>query len=113
MRLAAAAVGLGALAAALSACVSAIPRATEDDLKSARARYGGAVTVADLDADRTVYAARGSLVARVNRSSSRSRMGPDAWPGTVADMGKRGGIAQDDLARIERYLVTMSGRPKR
>ena len=110
MRLAAAAVGLGALAAARSACVSAIPRATEEDLNSARARYGDAVTVADLDADRTVYVKR---CAGCHNLYEPSRMGPDAWPGTVADMGKRGGIAQDDLARIERYLVTMSGRPKR
>lgn len=98
------------LAAAASACVSAIPQATEADLGVARERFGDAVTVADLDGDRSLYVKR---CAGCHNLYEPTRKSPNAWPATVADMGARGDIPQGDLKRIERYLVTMSGRAKR
>jgi hypothetical protein len=89
-----------------TACV-ALPHATLADAERARAVWPG-IDVATLEADRAAFVQR---CAGCHALPLPLQHTPAEWRALVPVMGKRSKLGPEVLAPIERYLVTLAGRP--
>lgn len=94
-------------AASLAGACVALPHPTFADAERARAAWPEE-TVASLEAGREVFVLRcaGCHALPLPRQHT-----PAEWPAVVAFMGRRSKLDAGELARIERFLVTVAGRP--
>jgi cytochrome c5 len=95
---------------ALAACAGATPPPVmASDASRAAARWPG-TDRAQLEAGRTLYLERcSSCHVPVDPAS----IAADEWPARVAEMRERAKLGDDEVARVERYLVTIASRPAR
>jgi mono/diheme cytochrome c family protein len=93
---------------ALAACAgSAPPVVNAGDASRAAARWPG-TDQAQLEAGRMLYLERcSSCHVPVDPAS----IAADEWPSHVAEMRERAKLDDDEVARVERYLVTIASRP--
>jgi cytochrome c5 len=93
---------------ALTACAGATPPPVNaGDASRAAARWPG-TDRAQLESGRTLYLERCSgCHAPVDPAS----IAADAWPAHLAEMRERAKLGDDELARVERYLITIASRP--
>lgn len=102
--------GLALAAGLLWACGRPqLPAVTQADASRMSTTWPG-VTVASLEQGRTLYNAHCSschLPVSPHKFSAR------AWPQHVSEMKERANLSDDVAVEIERYLVTIAGRPRR
>jgi mono/diheme cytochrome c family protein len=93
---------------ALAACAGAtLPPVSASDAARASVRWPG-TDHAQLDAGRAIYLERcSSCHVPVDPAS----IAADEWPEHVAEMRERAKLGDDEVAKVERYLVTIASRP--
>jgi mono/diheme cytochrome c family protein len=96
----------GLVAGALGCSTTSAPVVSPADVSRAAARWPG-TDQAQLEAGRSLYLERcSSCHAPVEPGS----IAADQWPAHVEDMRERARLDDDEVARIERYLVTIASR---
>lgn len=93
---------------ALAACAgSAPPVVNAGDASRAAARWPG-TDQAQLEAGRAIYIERCSSC---HMPIDPATIAADEWPSHVAEMRERAKLGDDEVAQLERYLVTIASRP--